>query len=330
MKIHFINVGYGEAILVQSEDKNILVDTGSGRKEAYQQPGAIPALQYLQAIGVTDLDVLIITHIHEDHIGGAASVVMHMPIGEIWLGMIPDGSFTPLLRWIYPLVAGKENGSLFWYGLQGYEQLMTAAQAKKIAVQQVFDADRRQVGQIPVRFYGPAREKVRQVQLAYEKLAQGAGQPDSLHLYYALDKSCNADSLAVQIGSERAGALLTGDKVGDWQEIAAANCLHTPVLKAAHHGQKDGMPQALLTGADPDVVVVCADAGRTFDSAHPEILGRADGYLNARGRNPRVYVTGLLGTTRGIGSALVINARRDGEGSVTAEIWPGGGGYAGA
>lgn len=330
MKIHFINVGYGEAILVQYAEKNILIDAGSGREEVYQEPGTVTAVQYLQAIGVKHLDVLLITHIHEDHIGGAASVVLQLPVGEIWLGVIPDVSFSSLLQWIHPLVTEKASGNLFWYALHGYEQLIKAAKQKKIPLRQVFHEDCRQIGDIPVKIFGPAREKALEVQMEYERLAQGAGHPACLPLYYALDKSCNADSLAVYIGNAEAGALLTGDKVGGWEEIAAVHDFYSPVLKTAHHGQKDGMPQSLLAGADPDLIVICADAGRTFDSAHPEILKRAESYLNTRGRASRVYVTGCLETPHGLGSALVINARRKGPNAAAAEIWPGGGSHAGA
>lgn len=329
MKVHFINVGYGEAILVQSAKNNILIDAGSGRTEVYQEPGTMTAVQYLQAIGVTRLDAMIITHIHDDHIGGAASVAMQIPVGEIWLGLIPDCSFSSLLKWIHPLVTEKASGSLFWYALQGYEQLMKVAQQKKIPVCQVFHEDCRQIGQIPVKFFGPAREKALEVQRDYERLAQGCGHPDSLPLYYALDKACNADSLAMHIGNAEAGALLAGDKVGGWAEIAAAHCLHTPVLKVAHHGQKDGMPQAMLAGADPDMVVICADANRTFDSAHQEIQTRAESYLTTCGRASRIYVTGRMETPHGLGSALMINAWREEPNGITAEIWAGGSSHAG-
>lgn len=330
MKVHFINVGYGEAILVQSEENNILIDAGSGRKEAYKQPGTITAVKYLQAIGVTRLDVMIITHIHDDHIGGAAAVAMQIPVGEIWLGVVPDCRFAYLLKRIRRRVKGKESGSLFWYALKGYEQLMKAAHQKSIPVHQVFNGEYWQVGEIPVKVFGPSPERARAVQQAYEIMAARAGSSDGLSLYYTLDKSGNADSLAVLIGNEVVGALLTGDKVGGWQEIAARRCLHTPVLKVSHHGQKDGMPQILLAGADPDIVVICTDAGRTFNSAHPEVISRAESYLNTHERPPRVYVTGSLLTPHGLGSALVINAHREGENPANAEIWSGGGSHAGA
>ena len=63
LKIHFIDVGEGEAVLIQSKDKNALIDTGnilSGYK----------LIDYLKENNVKVVDHLIITHPHLDHIAG--------------------------------------------------------------------------------------------------------------------------------------------------------------------------------------------------------------------------------------------------------------------
>jgi len=63
LKIHFIEADGGEAILVQTQDKTALVDSGtplSGYK----------ILDYLKENNVNALDYLIATHSHVDHVSG--------------------------------------------------------------------------------------------------------------------------------------------------------------------------------------------------------------------------------------------------------------------
>ncbi|MET0960860.1 MAG: MBL fold metallo-hydrolase [Psychrobacillus psychrotolerans] len=69
MKVHFINVGQGDSILVQSPNgKNLLLDGGT--KEAGKD-----VVNYLRTHGVEKLDYVVATHPDADHIGGLHSVL---------------------------------------------------------------------------------------------------------------------------------------------------------------------------------------------------------------------------------------------------------------
>jgi beta-lactamase superfamily II metal-dependent hydrolase len=66
--VHFIDVGQGDAILVQANGHNMLIDAGdksAGKRVA----------QYLKDHNAQDLDYLIGTHLHADHIGGIPALV---------------------------------------------------------------------------------------------------------------------------------------------------------------------------------------------------------------------------------------------------------------
>lgn len=64
LKIHFIDVGEGDSILIQFPDKkNILIDTGNAITE-------IDVYNYLKKNNVEKIDHLIITHPHPDHFAG--------------------------------------------------------------------------------------------------------------------------------------------------------------------------------------------------------------------------------------------------------------------
>ncbi|MDD4084156.1 MAG: DNA internalization-related competence protein ComEC/Rec2 [Acidaminococcaceae bacterium] len=76
---YFIDVGQGDAALVVTpEKKTILIDAGGlpGNYDTGERI-IVPFLRYL---GIDRLDVLIISHGHHDHAGGAAAVARSVPI----------------------------------------------------------------------------------------------------------------------------------------------------------------------------------------------------------------------------------------------------------
>ena len=79
LKVHFINVQQGDAILIQTPDgKNVQIDGGYGSfsrdREAWTGAGETIALNYLMRNNVTHLDYLIETHRHQDHWGGLQDI----------------------------------------------------------------------------------------------------------------------------------------------------------------------------------------------------------------------------------------------------------------
>lgn len=78
MEIHCIDVGQGDATLIQFSDKNILIDAGENDQ------GDIVST-YLKNEGVSKIDVIIGTHPHSDHIGGMDTVINNFEIGDVYL-----------------------------------------------------------------------------------------------------------------------------------------------------------------------------------------------------------------------------------------------------
>lgn len=68
LRVHFIDIGQGDAILVQFNDKNMLID--SGPKKSSDK-----ILKYLDSLNIKTIDVIIGSHPHEDHMGNMAAIV---------------------------------------------------------------------------------------------------------------------------------------------------------------------------------------------------------------------------------------------------------------
>ena len=74
--VHFIDVGQGSSVLLQSGKTGVLIDAG---EQEYGQTVA----RYLKSSGIEKLDYVIATHPHTDHIGGLAQVLKSFEVGSI-------------------------------------------------------------------------------------------------------------------------------------------------------------------------------------------------------------------------------------------------------
>lgn len=102
VKLHFINVGEGEAILVQAKNENILIDTG-GLLSGYK------LLDYLDENKVKNIKYLIITHLHPDHISGAFFILPKIEVQGIYDNGQPLNENDDLQRWYKQAARSKQN-----------------------------------------------------------------------------------------------------------------------------------------------------------------------------------------------------------------------------
>ncbi|KYH28505.1 MULTISPECIES: ComEC/Rec2 family competence protein [Clostridium] len=73
--VHYIDVDQGDSILVQFNNKNLLIDAGPNNKKTFS---------YLKRHKIKKLDYVIITHPHDDHIGGMSHIINHFNINKFY------------------------------------------------------------------------------------------------------------------------------------------------------------------------------------------------------------------------------------------------------
>lgn len=67
LQVHFIDVGQGDSILIQVNNKNLLIDSGPNKSEDKLK-------KYLKKLNISKFDYIIATHPHEDHIGNMSYI----------------------------------------------------------------------------------------------------------------------------------------------------------------------------------------------------------------------------------------------------------------
>lgn len=127
VKVHFLNVGQGDAILVQTPNENILIDGGSKSKGP-------DVVNYLKKNKVTSLTAVVATHPDADHMDGLTHVILTMKVSKVYA---PNVSHTT----------------------QSYKDFLTAVKNKKLkitAVKQGLEIPTK-ANDITLKFLGPVK-----------------------------------------------------------------------------------------------------------------------------------------------------------------------------
>ena len=79
MTVHFISVGHGDAVFIELPDGSTMLVDG-GMPEMGKR-----VTNYIEDMGYEAIDVVVLTHSHDDHAGGLIKVLSNFEIGELWL-----------------------------------------------------------------------------------------------------------------------------------------------------------------------------------------------------------------------------------------------------
>ena len=74
--LHFIDVGQADCILIMTPQGNMLIDAGTNSSEAQLK-------SYLYELEIKSFEYLVLTHSHDDHIGGADMIVKEFDVENV-------------------------------------------------------------------------------------------------------------------------------------------------------------------------------------------------------------------------------------------------------
>ena len=96
--IDFINVGYGDGILIREKDSKVLfsmlVDCGNTTIGSTEDKNLkrIDVSDFLNKERIEHLDLVVLTHLHRDHIKKLAKLLKHVTLSELWSVYLPEPS----------------------------------------------------------------------------------------------------------------------------------------------------------------------------------------------------------------------------------------------
>lgn len=269
MEVTFINVGYGDAILVQSDDYTILLDGGSAMAGEFEHyPKRIRSADYLKQAGLTKIDLLILSHIHEDHVCGLEAVLDQCQVGEIRLPY--DPSLLSSVHLLAPNSSAPSSVHLFAAAFNATIRIIESAkrQAIPVGLLQIGDCLTMPSG-IKLDVLAPSKV----VRLDFERLISEAfAAQDPTDVLIELDRTANDSSLLIKLSEGNTALLLAADNCPDkWNLKDISTLKNVNVLKLPHHGQKDSIYEDIISIMPLTHVVTTASSDRRYDSASPEV-----------------------------------------------------------
>jgi beta-lactamase superfamily II metal-dependent hydrolase len=310
LEMFFIDVGQGDAILVQTpDDRRILVDGGPGGE----------ALEFLRnkyrldkAENAIDLEAVVLTHSDEDHAEGIIPILQHPQIGVkrvlhngLFPGLIekrgdrarglvegkPPAGHPELKPLMKRLAAAIEDAGR---NLPGVIAKMRAAGRRADLPEGGFACRRADFaeGRGFVEPFAPGASPVA-VQILWPESAAAGGA--SYPWFADEGKTKNGNSVVLRLTYGKFAILLAGDlNRASMAEVAKARgrLLDATVYKAAHHGSQD-FDVGFLRAVAPDVGIVSSGDDAYSQYGHPRgvLLGTLTRY--SKSERPGVFATEL-------------------------------------
>ena len=224
-----LDVGQGDGLLLRAPGATVLVDTGDVDADI---------VRLLRREGVEAIDLLIITHAHLDHVGGAPSVLESLPVGVIWMHPVAEDIAV----------------------VPQYEQVLRAAAQRSIPIRGPPPGAVVAIGQLRLEVLGPppgrpyrwARSEVNNASIVLRATVDSAG---SVLLAGDAEREAQADLLHASGDRLRVDVLVVphhGSRTSDPAFLLASGA-HTAVISVGR-GNRHGHPH-------PDILAVLEQAG---------------------------------------------------------------------
>lgn len=278
--VTFVNVGYGEAILLECPDSTrpngvftALIDGGGADASEFadRSSGRIPIGEYFSRRGMDRLDLIVSTHTHEDHISGLLQAARIAPPSILWQTLPVD-----FYKKLHPLdvsVAGNLSESKFLQALNDYWELCYLVEANGGVIANPETGEKTLLcSDLTAHILAPSANKRSELAKDTEALYHTATSDEFLRNLDALDARMNNYSLILSLEYCGTRLLLPGDtNLAGYEGIDPA-AMQADLFKVGHHGQIDGIDRHLAEIIRPKAVVCCASSDRRYNSAHPDTM----------------------------------------------------------
>lgn len=240
LTISMLDIGQGDAVLIQTGAKNILIDTGDDKyyEDGKKGKDNTQLLTELQKLKIDHIDTLVMTHAHADHIGKADKVIAQYGVKELVYNGIPSTS----KYFINALKAAKANGT----------------QQVKVKAGDVLDFG----NGVSFEIVSPSQSLI---------------DEDTAAIKAKKKVDVNNESVVGRLTFGNFAMLFTGDAEGPAEKIMAASYgekLKCQVLKAGHHGSKTSSTAEFLKLVQPESVVMSLGVNNQYGHPHEALLNR--------------------------------------------------------
>ena len=296
MDITFINVGYGESILVTCEAPEredgqfvMLIDGGSAMDSEYTgESGRIRAFDFLMKKGIRHIDLLVFSHVHEDHTSGLVPIINKIPIRQFWTSIrLSAEHYGKQIRPKYML---SETNRKALASINDYSMLMEILSGRGITWLDGIRPDYFRSGDLAIDILGPERKYKETVEASMNRVFTAASNEELDAAITETTETMNNASLILRLHYKGHSLLLCGDtNAGGFRHILEKDpeLIKSEVFKIGHHGQADSVTAELVQAVDPFFIVCCASNDYRNNSSDERTF---ETIKSAMGKKPVTYL----------------------------------------
>lgn len=237
-RIHFLNTGSSDAILIESDGKFAMVDGGEDTEFPEDKPGLDlvgyekEVISYLKEVagdkdGKVKLEFVVGTHAHSDHIGGFDTIILDDDI---------EVTDAYLMRYDEKFISKHEVKD--WDNKEVYEQMVNACNTKDVNLIQDFGnegiIDDIKLGNFDITI-------VNGIYDGKETKKKGLNE---FSLGVLVEKGAQRAFLAGDINNHDGDENYLGDYIGE-----------VDILKLGHHGHRGSTSSRFLKKLNPSIAV---------------------------------------------------------------------------
>ncbi len=239
-KIHFLNTANSDCILIESNGRFALVDSGEGNENPRKDPGykgyREEVISYIKKVcsdesGKVTLDFILATHMHYDHAGNFTHIINHedITIDKAFIKKYDISSVSSM---------DKEN----WGNGEMYENIIKALKNKNIPIIQDIPSESFIFGDFTIQFFN-------------------GKTPEEIEV-----ENENANSIGVKVTKGEKSAFLAADITSDTglEEYYAEKIGDINLLKIGHHGYFGSSSKDFLKVLKPEICICTNQIGKVY------------------------------------------------------------------
>ena len=233
VQIHMVDVGQGDGFVITHKDKVIVVDCG-----IMLHPSRMK--DYLEEIGVKRVNLLILTHPHQDHFGGIAKILCNFKVDKIITTEIPSKTDMTLIERFHLY---KCNYIIAKFNLINRYSKVESFKSDDGKLKSL------SIGDVKFKFLGPIKE--------YNDI--------------------NNNSLVFKMTYKNTSVLFTGDieKEAELDLVETyGDQLKVDILKLSHHGSHTSSTEEFLESTNPKYALISCEYANKLWHPHQEVASR--------------------------------------------------------